>query len=163
LAPDRILPVRVAVLAAVLALTACGGTAEKSAPPAVPLREWTANVGIVIHQLRSDIAATQVAGVTPATARAALRNESDVYALLVAYTDLAGCHSMVVAAGASTPATRHVDRLLASACVHGERASTLFTRAIRSRSGLALLAGAREARRALPALIRAAAALDRVR
>jgi hypothetical protein len=69
---------------------------------------------------------------------------------------------MVVAAGASTPATRHVDRLLASACVHAERASTLFTRAIRSRRGRALLAGAREARLALPALVRAAAELDQV-
>jgi hypothetical protein len=154
--------VRVAVLAAVIVLTACGGTAKTSGTQAVSLREWATNVAIVIHQLRSDIAATQVAGATPASAREALRNESDVYALLVAYTDLAGCHSMVVAAGASTPVTRHVDRLLASACVHAERASTFFTRAIRSRSGSVLLAGAREARRALPALVRAAVALDRV-
>jgi hypothetical protein len=128
----------------------------------VSLREWAANVSIVIHQLRSDVAATQVAGVTPASARAALRNESDVYALLVAYTDLAGCHSMVVAAGAATPVTRRVERLLASACIHAERASTFFTRAIRTRSGGSLLAGAREASRALPALVRAAVALDRV-
>ena len=54
------------------------------------LHEWSANVAIVIHQLRTDVAATQVAGVSRASARAALRNESDMYALLVAYTDLAG-------------------------------------------------------------------------
>ena len=151
---------RVAVLAAVVTLAACGGTGE-SPPAAASLREWAANVAIVIRQLRSDVAATQVAGVTPASARAALRNQSDVYALLVAYTDLAGCHSMVLAAGTATPATRQVDRLLASSCGHAERASVLFTRAIRTRSGRALLAAAAEARLALPALVRAAAALDR--
>jgi hypothetical protein len=126
------------------------------------VREWAANVAIVIHQLRADVAATQVAGVTRASARDALRNESDVYALLVAYTDLAGCRSMVVAAGTQTPATRQVDRLLASACKHAARASDLFTRAIRSRSGAALLAAAGEARLAQPALVRAAVALGHV-
>jgi hypothetical protein len=154
--------VRVAVLAAVLALTACGSSTTEPRPPAASLREWSANVGIVVHQLRNDLAATQLAGVTPASARAALRNQSDMYALLVAYTDLAGCHSMVVAAGAATPATLRVDRLLASACRHAERASTLFTRAVRARSGVALLAAAREARSALPALVRASLALTRV-
>ena len=153
---------RLAVVAAVLALTACGQTVATSPPSRTSLREWSANVAIVIHQLRSDVAATEVAGETRASARAALRNESDVYVLLVAYTDLAGCHRMVVAAGTSTPATQRVDRLLASACGHTERASSFFTRAIRARSGAALLAGAIEARRALPVLIRASVALDQV-
>ena len=153
---------RIAVLAAVLALAACGGTGGSS-PQAASLREWASNAAIVIRQLRSDVEATQLAGATRASARAALRNESDVYALLVAYTDLAGCRSMVVAAGTATPATRRVDRLLAEACGYAGRASTLFTTAIRSRSGSALLAAAVEARRALPALIRAAVALDGVR
>ena len=85
-----------------------------------------------------------------------------MYALLVAYTDLAGCHRMVLAAGTSTPATQRVDRLLASACGHPERASSFFTRAVRTRSGAALLAGSTEAGRALPALIRASVALDQV-
>jgi hypothetical protein len=155
--------VRVAVFAAVLPLAACGRTATESPAPAASLREWAANVAIVIRQLRSDVAATQVAGVTHASARAALRNQSDVYALLVAYTDLAGCHTMVLAAGTATPATRRVDRLLASSCGHAEHASTLFTRAIRARSGPTLLAAANEARLALPALVRAAVALDQVR
>jgi hypothetical protein len=154
---------RVAVLAAVLALTACGGSMSESRPPAASLREWSSNVAIVLHQLRNDLAATQVAGVTPASARTALRNQSDMYALLVAYTDLAGCHSMVVAAGTPTAATRRVGQLLATACGHAERASTFFTRAVRARSGVALLAAAREARAALPALVRASLALTRVR
>jgi hypothetical protein len=153
--------VRIAVLAAAVTLSACGGTGE-SPPTAVQLHQWVSNVAIVIRQLRSDVAATQVAGATAASARAALGDQSDVYALLVAYTDLAGCHSMVLAAGTATPATRRVDRLLASSCGHAERASALFTRAIRARSGAALLAAASEARLALPALVRAAAALDRV-
>ena len=83
--------------------------------------------------------------------------------MLVAYTDLAGCHSMVVAAGTSTPKTRRVDRLLASACGYGEAASSLFTRAVRTHSGAVLLAGTQQARRALPALIRASVALDQVK
>jgi hypothetical protein len=154
---------RVAVIAAVLALTACGSTTVASRAPPESLREWSSNVAIVIHQLRGDLAATQVAGVSPGGARAALRNQSDMYALLVAYTDLAGCHSMVLAAGTETPTTRRVDRLLASACGHAERASTLFTRAIRARSGVVLLAASREANAALPALVRASLALDQVR
>jgi len=156
--------VRVAVLAAVVVAAGCGGRGEPSPSPSSKalLREWKANVAVVIQQLRSDVDVTQVAGTTTASANAALRNESDVYALLVAYTDLGGCHRMVVAAGTSTPATERVDRLLASACGHAERASTYFTRAVRTGSGEALLAGAREARRSLPALVRAAAALDAV-
>jgi hypothetical protein len=156
--------VRVAVLAAVVVAAGCGGRGEPSPSPSSKalLREWKANVAVVIQQLRSDVDVTQVAGTTSGSAHAALRNESDVYALLVAYTDLGGCHRMVVAAGTSTPATERVDRLLASACGHAERASTYFTRAVRTGSGEALLAGAREARRSLPALVRAAAALDAV-
>ena len=155
---------RVAVLAAVVVAAGCGGRGEPSPSPSSKalLREWKANVAVVIQQLRSDVDVTQVAGTTSGSAHAALRNESDVYALLVAYTDLGGCHRMVVAAGTSTPATERVDRLLASACGHAERASTYFTRAVRTGSGEALLAGAREARRSLPALVRAAAALDAV-
>jgi len=154
--------VRVAVLAAVVVAAGCGRGVEPSPSPRALQREWKANVAVVIQQLRSDVDATQVAGATSASAQAALRNESDVYALLVAYTDLGGCHRMVVAAGTPTPVTRRVDRLLASACDHTERASTFFTRAVRTGSGEALLAGAREARRSLPALVRAAAALDAV-
>jgi hypothetical protein len=154
--------VRVAVLAAVFVAAGCGGGAESSPSPKALLREWKANVAVVIQQLRSDVDVTQVAGTTSASANAALRNESDVYALLVAYTDLGGCHRMVVAAGTSTPATERVDRLLASACGHAERASSYFTRAVRTGSGDALLAGAREARHSLPALVRAAAALGAV-
>ena len=157
---------RVAVLAAVVVAAGCGGSAEPSPSPSPSpkalLQEWKANVAVVIQQLRSDVDVTQVAGTTTASANAALRNESDVYALLVAYTDLGGCHRMVVAAGTSTPATERVDRLLASACGHAERASSYFTRAVRTGSGDSLLAGAREARRSLPALVRAAAALDAV-
>ena len=160
--PTNHLLTRIVVLAAVLALAGCGGTGGRSAE-AVSLREWASNAAIVIHQLRSDIETTQLAGATRASARAALRNESDVYALLVAYTDLAGCRSMVVGAGPTTAATLRVGRLLAQACGFAGRASTLFTTAIRSRSGSALLAAAVDARRALPLLIRAAAALVRVR
>lgn len=153
---------RLAVLAAVVALAACGGSGAGSPRSVSSIHEWAANVAIVIHQLRSDVDATQLAGVTRASARDALQNESDVYVLLVAYTDLAGCRSMVVAAGTATPATERVDRFLASACTHAVRASALFTRAIRSHSGAALLAAATEAGLAQPSLVRAAVALGRV-
>lgn len=153
---------RLAVLAAVVVVAACGGTAEPSPSRQTLLREWKANMAIVIQQLRADVDVAQVVGTTSSSARAALHDQSDVYALLVAYTDLGGCHRMVVAAGESTPATERVARSLASACGHAERASTFFTRAVRTQSGDALLAGEREASRALPALVRASAALDAV-
>jgi len=150
------------LLAAVLALSACGGTVAppRTAPDAK--RQWNANIAVVIGQLRNDVAQTQVIGPTIGAARAALQNESDLYALLVAYSDLAGCRHIVASAGAAPPGAAGIDRPLGEACGHLERAASLFTQAATHRDGRPLAVATREARQALPALVRAAAALARV-
>jgi hypothetical protein len=153
-------------LGLVLAVLIVAGCAESAVTPRVGVeakREWISNITVVIGQLQEDVAQTQLIGSTPAAAQAALRDESALYALLVAYSDLAGCRHIVASAGAPPRrAAAPVDEPLVAACVHLERASALFTEAATHDDGLPLAAATREARRALPSLARAAAALARV-
>jgi hypothetical protein len=139
---------RVALALVVLTAAACGGKA--AAPP--PL--WRANTRDVVHQLRLDLAAVDVAGDTLPDARSALASTSDLYALLTAYSDLGGCRAMVAAARA--PAS--VSRRFATACAHLERAAVLFSQAAKANDAAALVRATREARRAEPALVQAALA-----
>lgn len=141
-----------------VAVAGCGHarTTEKTV---VDDRQWRANAAVIVRQLQSDIAATQVSGETVEAARAALRDESSLYGLLVSYSDFAGCREMVVAAGPVPASAARADRLLATSCRHLEHASTLFTRAVKRNDGASLLAAARESGRALPPLVRAAAAV----
>jgi hypothetical protein len=147
---------------AVLILAGCAQSAATPRPGVVAEREWVANISVVIGQLRNDVAETQLIGATPDAARAALRDESSLYALLIAYSDLAGCRHIVASAGAASRGAAPVNRALVAACVHLERASALFTLAATHHDGRPLAAATREARRALPSLVRAAAALARV-
>jgi hypothetical protein len=147
-----------AVWIAAVTLAGCGH-ARESRSPIVSDRQWRANAAIIVHQLRADIAATQVAGATVASARASLRDESALYSLLVSYSDFAGCHQTVAAAGPLPVTATAVVGLLASSCRHLERASALFTRAVKREDGASLLAAGRESGRALPSLVRASAAL----
>lgn len=150
----------VLVVAALLSpLAGCGETAATPSSTSEAKREWIANISVVIGQLRNDIAQTQLVGATPRAARDALRDESALYALLVAYSDLAGCRHIVASAGAAPPGTAPIHRPLGVACRHLERAASLFTDAARHHDGRPLVTATREARRALPALVRAAAAL----
>jgi hypothetical protein len=148
---------------AVLALAGCGSSAALPRPAAEAKREWLSNVAVVIDQLRNDVAQTQVIGPTAGAGRAALRDESSLYGLLVAYSDLAGCRHIVASAGAPPAGAARVDDPLAAACAHLERAASLFTDATTHRDGRPLAAATREARKALPALVQAAAALERER
>jgi hypothetical protein len=109
----------------------------------------------VVQQLRVDIATAAVGGTTPEAAAKALRNISDLYALLVAYSDLGGCHQMVSSAG--PPA--HVARALAPACRHLERASALFARATQRSDAAALVRATHEIGLAQPLLVRAMLAI----
>src|SRR5690348_12257987 len=100
--------------AALVGAAGCG-----AARPATPVRPatWRANALQVVQQLRVDIATAAVGGTTEDAASKALRNTSDLYALLVAYSDLGGCRQMVSSA---TPSAR-VARAIAPACRHLER------------------------------------------
>src|SRR5437660_11224543 len=82
--------------AALLGAAGCGSA--RPAPPVVATA-WRANALQVVQQLRVDIAAAAVGGTTKVDAAKALRNTSDLYALLVAYSDLGGCHQIVSSAG----------------------------------------------------------------
>ena len=84
--------------AALIGVAGCG--AARPAPPVVPA-DWQANARQVVQQLRVDIATAAVGGTTSDAAAKALRNTSDLYALLVAYSDLGGCRQMVRSAAAA--------------------------------------------------------------
>jgi hypothetical protein len=117
--------------------------------------DWRANARQVVQQLRVDIATAAVGGTTTADAAKALRDTSDLYALLVAYSDLGGCRQMVSSAG---PPAR-VARVLVPACRHLERASALFARATQRSEPGALVQAAHEIGLAQPALVRAMLAI----
>jgi hypothetical protein len=153
---------RLGLVLVVLSLAGCAQSAVTPRPGGEAKRVWISNISVVIGQLQNDVVQTQLIGSTPAAARAALRDESALYALLVAYSDLAGCRHIVASAGTPPRAAARVDEPLGAACVHLERASALFTKATTHDDGRPLAAATREARRALPSLVRAAAALARV-
>jgi hypothetical protein len=150
-----------ALLLVVSTVAGCGGSAASPRPPVGANSEWVANVTVVISQLRNDVAQTQVITPTPRAGLAALKDESTLYALLIAYSDLAGCRHIVASAGSPPPRAATVGASLGAACVHLERAALLFTRAVTHHDGRPLATATREARRALPVLVRAAASLAR--
>jgi len=147
---------------AVLLLAGCARTAATPRPEVLARREWVANITVAIGQLRNDVAETQLIDATPGAGRAALRDESTLYALLIAYSDLAGCRHIVASAGTPPRGSTGVNESLGAACVQLEKASALFTEATTHHDGRPLAAATREARRALPSLVRAAAAMARV-
>jgi hypothetical protein len=145
--------------AAAVTLAGCGSS-PAAKQPAASDRTWRANAAIIVRQLQREIADAQLPDATPAAARAALHDESQLYGLVVSYSDFGGCREMVAAAGSRPQSAEHVDRLLVAGCRHLERSSALFTRAVKQNSGVALLAAGRESGRALPALVQAGAALE---
>ena len=140
--------------AALVGAAGCG--TARPAPPGVSAT-WRANAVQVVQQLRVDIATAAVGGTTKDAAAKALRNTSDLYALLVAYSDLGGCRQMV---SSVTPPAR-VARAIAPACRHLERASALFARATQQSDPAALVRATRQLRLAQPSLVRAMLAIRR--
>ncbi len=138
----------VAVLAA-----GCGA----AAPPPTD-REWIANARGVVEQLRADVVA--VSGYDRVgAARVGLRNESQLYGLLVAYTDFGGCRHMVAAVGIEPPSLAGVVHSMQRACVHLQRADLLFTHAVARRAPPLLVTATREALAAVSSIDAAALAL----
>jgi hypothetical protein len=142
--------------AAAVVFAACGGAAQA---PRSAASEWTANAVGVIDQLRADaVAASDEDSIS--SARAALHDESRLYALLVAYSDFGGCRHMVGAAGDPPPGFRGVEATLARACASLQRAAALFTRAASKSDAPALLAASRTVLAAAPLLERAELELE---
>ena len=137
---------------AVAMLVACGATAPS------PLdAEWTANARGVVQQLHGEVVA--VSGYDRVgEARGGLRDESQLYGLLVAYTDFGGCRHMVAALGVAPPSLTRVVGSLRVACLHLQRAERLFTRAVAQHAPRLLVDATQQALAAVPSL--SAAALE---
>ena len=152
---------RCGLLLAVLAVAAgCGAAHAPATKPRPAADEWVANARGVVRQLRGDV--IDVAGFDrlPA-ARAGLADDSQLYGLLVAYTDFGGCRHMAAAAGVEPPGLTRVVELLARACAHLRRAERLFTRAVAHREPRLLVGATRAAVAAVPELDAADLALAR--
>lgn len=138
------------VVALVLVCAACGG----SPPHRDVEREWVANAHGVIRQLRDDVLLVAGGDQAP-VARRTLADDSELYGALVVYTDFGGCRHMVAALGAAPLRFERSARQLGRACDDLQRAATLFTRAVARSAPDVLVAAARSALHALPALDRA--------
>lgn len=131
-----------------VAAAGCGGSREPAAT-----RQWHANATVALRQLTQDVAATAAAGDTLGAARRALHDESSLYALVVAYTDLGGCDSIIRNVGAP-PA---LEAKLVRPCALLARAAASFTSAAAQSNAQTLLRAGRSAELALPLLVRALA------
>jgi uncharacterized lipoprotein NlpE involved in copper resistance len=139
----------------VLALAGCGSRATAPSD-----REWTANARGVAQQLHGDVVA--VSGLDRVhAARRALHDDSQMYGLLVSYTDFGGCRHMVAALGVEPARFHAAQQLLAHACVDLQTADALFTRAVRRDDSALLVRATAAAVRALSSLDRAQLALQR--
>jgi hypothetical protein len=147
---------RIVALAAAAAVTlsgvACGGRSESPAE-----RLWRPNATILLRQLQSDIDTLSSLAQTRTAAARALSDTSELFVLIVAYSDLGGCRSMA----AATAAPLRVVASLSRPCGHLERASRLFTRAASQIDARALVQARSEARRAQPQIVEAMLALRR--
>jgi hypothetical protein len=139
---------------AALVCAACGSGQATTAPAS---REWRANAAGALTQLQQDVAATDVGGTTRADAAGALADTSDLFGLLVAYSDLGGCRQMIAATTAPAAVASQISR----PCAHLERAAALFSRATVRSDPDALVRAGREARRAEPELVHALAVVRR--
>ena len=115
--------------------------------------EWHANADLALHQLTQDVAQTAVAGDSLGEARRSLADESRLYALVMAYSDLGGCDAIIRNVGAP-PA---LEATLARPCVPLGRAAASFTTATANSDPQALLRAGRDAELALPLLVQALA------
>jgi hypothetical protein len=133
----------------VLALAGCGSRAGSP-----PDREWRSNARGVAQQLRQDVVAIAGLDREPA-ARRALHDDSQLYGLLISYTDFGGCAHMVAALGAEPPRFEKARRQLALACRRLRTADALFTRAVAHDDARLLVRAANAAGRSLAPLERA--------
>ncbi|HEU5363467.1 MAG TPA: hypothetical protein VFU56_09005 [Gaiellaceae bacterium] len=145
---------RATVAAALLAAAAAACGAPRARPPA-PVEQWQANARQVVEQLRGDVATAAIGGTTRSAAAKALRDVSDLYGLLVAYSDLGGCRAMVGTIGAPARVVAAFDPV----CAHLQRAARLFAVAARRNDPAALVRAGQEVGLAQPHLVRAMLAI----
>jgi hypothetical protein len=139
-------------LLAVAVVAGCGGRSSGSA------REWRANAHGVVQQLRADVVDVSSFDHV-AVARAAMHDDSQLYGLLVAYSDLGGCVHEVGALGEPPPGLAAGARALRRACAPLALAARLFTHAMTRGRPASLVAATRASLRGGALLDRAALAL----
>jgi len=154
--------------AAALALVGpagCGGrpAGQGGSRHAAADQQWVDNASGVIDQLSGDVAAAQPPVPGLDGARQSLRDLSELYGLLVAYTDLGGCSKMVGGIGEVPAGFDAVRSRLVAACPGLERGAELFTRATSRHDARALVAAWREVEASRPLLYRATLALAAAR
>lgn len=130
------------LIAVVVMLSACGGaTSQKSAPSSVGERDWVKGARLLIEGVEEALGSVTNAGVGEAT----LESTSALYEALLGYTYLGGCGEVLRNLGEPTRRLRPVRDELATACRRLEHASSVFTRAVETKSAKLLAAAAREA------------------
>lgn len=145
--------------AAVLVVAVLAGCGAQ--PPLPPTdREWIANARGVVEQLRGDVVAVSGYDRVDA-ARIGLRDQSQLYGLLVSYTDFGGCRHMVAAVGVEPNGLARAVEHLQRACVRLQGADRLFTRAVERDAPRLLSRATQEALAAVPSLDAAALELAR--
>lgn len=156
--------IAVGAVFAAAGLAGCGGPNEPTHVHVAPTdREWVENASGVIDQLNGDVSAAAPARPGLAGARRSLEDLSELYGLLVAYTDFGGCSKMVSGIGKAPPRFAGVVHRLGRACTGFERAAALFTRAASGRNARALLAASREVKASQPLLYEAMLSFAAVR
>jgi hypothetical protein len=132
----------IALVAVVLALSGCGGTAaQKSAPSSVGERDWVKGALLLVEGVDEALGSITNAGVGEAT----LESTSALYQALLGYTYLGGCGEVLGNLGEPPRRLRPVRDELATACRRLEHASSVFTRAVEQKNAALLAAAAREA------------------
>jgi hypothetical protein len=126
-------------------------------------RAWIGRVDGFARDVRANVDLAASGGDDVPTARRALHDLSDLYATLVAYTYFGGCSETLRNLGAPSPRLAASERALEGACREFERASSLFSRAVRDDDAAALVAASRASLAAFEALSAVRARLDALR
>jgi hypothetical protein len=157
--------VRLTALAALVAIGAllggCSGNAATLAPGpgSAGEREWVANASQLVDALESDLLATGTGGSNLATARRALASQSDLYTMVVAYSQFGDCTHELANVGTPSRRAEMAAQAIAGACRKLSHAAALFHRAASQDDPAALIAATRGAVAAEPLLLSARADL----
>jgi hypothetical protein len=126
-------------------------------------RAWIGRVDGFARDVRANVDLAASGGDDVPTARRALHDLSDLYATLVAYTYFGGCERTLANEGAPSARLAGEERELEGACRGFERASALFSRAVRTDDAAALVAASRASVAAFATVSATRARLDALR
>jgi hypothetical protein len=140
-------------------LVGCGSGSHTSTPRSSLERGWLGAARQLVSTLQKDVLLSVYGGANVATARRALLDSSDVYAMVIAYTDFGGCGKVLDSFGHPGPAAEAPIAAIGAACAQLGQAAMIFRRAMISHSAKILVAATRASLAAEPLIVRAKAAL----